>query len=67
MRVMSVEDIKKALKSDLTTSGLEDADDTDVLQTDGGRDDVNIGAAELVPRQTISVLFVGPNKAADVT
>ena len=65
--VMAVKGVKKAFKTDLATSGLEDADNTDILQTDCGRDDVDVGVAELMARETIGVLFVGPDEPADVT
>ena len=64
--VMPVKDVEKPLQADLAATCTKDTDDTDILQPDRGRDNIQVGVSELVSRQAISVLFIARDKTADV-
>lgn len=55
---MAIDGIEEAHQTHLTATGRQDTDDTNVLYADCRRDNIEIGVSQLMPCQTVSVLFV---------
>ena len=55
---MAVDGVEETHQPHLTATGSDDADDTDVLYADGRGDYIEIGVAQLMPRQTVGCFLV---------
>ena len=56
--VVPVKGIEHTQQSHLSAALTEDSYDTYVLQSYGRRDDIQVGVAQLMARQSIGVLFI---------